>query len=471
MKPEHYQHGLANDLHRPRYHFLPPGNWMNDPNGLIQWKDEYHLFYQYNPNGAFHGSIHWGHAVSRDLIHWEHLPIGLAPTPGGPDEEGCWSGCAVNADGIPTLIYTAIHPQTVCLATGSDDLVTWQKHRQNPVLDGPPGEISDQTEGDFRDPFVWRSGEHWLMVIGTKIEGQGGMILLYESNDLINWNYLHPLVKGDVKATDPFWTGTMWECPNLIDFGAKQVLIISAQATSAELMYAFYYMGEFRQDRFQVERQEILVPTQYFYAPQIMKLNDGRIILWGWVREGRSDQACIEAGWSGMLSLPLECCLSENGKLGLAPAAELRNLRKNHHQIKNLELNRQMTSIKAQAFEILAQFEFEPGAVFGLKLGCTPDGGEIRITFHDQIVFIDSEWLSLSGDLNRDVTRMPVEVDTLVNLRVFLDHSIIELFVNDESYLVSRIYPASCDNLKLTAFGEGQVNLVSIDVWEMESIW
>jgi beta-fructofuranosidase len=471
MKTEPSQRGLTNDPHRPQYHFLPPANWMNDPNGLIQWKDEYHLFYQYNPNGAYHGSIHWGHAVSRDLIHWEHLPIGLAPTPGGPDEEGCWSGCAVNDDGIPTLIYTAIHPQTVCLARGSDDLVAWRKYDQNPVLDGPPGEIREQTGGHFRDPFVWRNGARWLMVMGTKIEEQGGMILLYESNDLVNWNYLHPLVKGALKESDPFWTGTMWECPNLIDFGDKQVLIISAQATSNELMYAFYYMGEFRQERFQIERQEILVPTQYFYAPQIMRLDDGRVILWGWVREGRSDQACIEAGWSGMLSLPLECSLSERGKVELAPLAELRNLRQKHYQVVDLELNRQLISIEGQALEVLAQFEIGPGVVFGLTLNCSPGGEETRIVFQDQTVLIDTERSSSSEDVNRDLTKMPVELGTRVNLRIFLDHSIIEIFVNDESYLVSRIYPSSCDSLKLAAFGEGQVNLVFMDIWKMESIW
>src|SRR5215475_5990469 len=86
----------ANDPHRPRYHFLPPANWLNDPNGLIQWNGEYHMFYQYNPNGPFHGTIHWGHAVRTDLVHWRHLPVALAPEPGTADEDGCWSGVAVD---------------------------------------------------------------------------------------------------------------------------------------------------------------------------------------------------------------------------------------------------------------------------------------------------------------------------------------------------------------------------------------
>src|SRR5256714_6511328 len=108
---------LADDPHRPRYHFLPPASWMNDPNGLIQWKGQYHLFYQYNPYGPVHEQVHWGHAVSSDLLHWTDLPIALTPTPGRADAEGCWTGCAIDNNGTPTLLYSAVHPQVVCLAS------------------------------------------------------------------------------------------------------------------------------------------------------------------------------------------------------------------------------------------------------------------------------------------------------------------------------------------------------------------
>src|SRR6476660_8485749 len=135
---------LAADPHRPRYHFLPPSNWMNDPNGLIQWRGRYHLFYQYNPNGAFHGTIHWGHAVSDDLVHWRDLPIALAPTPDGPDKDGVYSGCALDHNGVPTLMFTGVRPQVQCIAEAVDpndpDLVGWQKHPGNPAIpDSPPG--------------------------------------------------------------------------------------------------------------------------------------------------------------------------------------------------------------------------------------------------------------------------------------------------------------------------------------------
>src|SRR6266508_2033881 len=124
------------DKHRPQYHFLPPANWMNDPNGLIQWQGTYHLFYQYNPLSPLSGSKHWGHASSPDLVHWQHLPIALSPTPDGPDHSGAWSGCAVNWEGLPTLVYTGRDNQSehVCLASSRDGLLGWQKYRGNPVL-------------------------------------------------------------------------------------------------------------------------------------------------------------------------------------------------------------------------------------------------------------------------------------------------------------------------------------------------
>ena len=131
---------------------------MNDPNGLIQWKGQYHLFYQYNPYGPVPEQIHWGHAVSSDLVHWTDLPIALTPTPGRADANGCWSGCAIDNHGIPTLLYSGVHPQVVCLATSADDLLTWQYYPGNPVIEGPPAELQAGTDGYFRDPFVWKEG-------------------------------------------------------------------------------------------------------------------------------------------------------------------------------------------------------------------------------------------------------------------------------------------------------------------------
>lgn len=204
---------LRDDPHRPIYHFVAPANWLNDPNGLIHRRGRYHLFYQYNPHGPFHGTIHWGHAASDDLVHWADLPIALLPTPGGADADGCWSGCAVDDHGVPTLVYTGLRgrEQRTCLATGGDDLLRWEKYAGNPVIEPPPG--LDLV--GFRDHSVWREGDDWYQVIGAGLRDVGGTVLLFRSPDLRSWEYLRPILTGDLRRREPFSTGSMWECPDL----------------------------------------------------------------------------------------------------------------------------------------------------------------------------------------------------------------------------------------------------------------
>ena len=210
---------LAADPQRPRYHFLPPANWMNDPNGLLFWKGKYHIFYQHNPYAPKCDPNHWGHALSEDLVHWTHLPIALAPTPDGPDNVAAGTGCAVDNSGVPTIIYTGFPSQVQCIATSNDDMITWKKHDGNPVLDSPPKGL--EVVG-FRDPCVWKEKDDCYMLIGSGIKGIGGTCLLYRSKDLIDWEYLHPLCIGDGKST-----GDMWECPDFFPLGNKHVLLVS----------------------------------------------------------------------------------------------------------------------------------------------------------------------------------------------------------------------------------------------------
>ena len=126
---------------RPKTHYAPTSNWMNDPIGLIFWNDQYHMFYQCNPAGTSHANICWGHVVSNDLLHWSELPIALRPTPGSPDQDGCWSGCATVHNGQVHLIYTGVQGdrQRPCLARAMDDgLLTFEKLAENPIIAEPP---------------------------------------------------------------------------------------------------------------------------------------------------------------------------------------------------------------------------------------------------------------------------------------------------------------------------------------------
>ena len=159
------------DPHRPRFHFVSPAGWLNDPNGVSQWNGTYHLFYQYNPEGAFHHRILWGHATSTDLVNWADQPVALEPSE-GPDTDGCWSGVLVDDGGTPTLVYSGRHGERElpCVAVGSPDLLTWTKAPENPVIPAPPAGV-DVTA--YRDHCVWREGPLWRQIVGSGIRGRG----------------------------------------------------------------------------------------------------------------------------------------------------------------------------------------------------------------------------------------------------------------------------------------------------------
>ncbi len=233
---------LASDPLRPQYHLLPAKNWMNDPNGPIYWKGLYHMFFQYNPGAAVWGDMHWAHAVSPDMIHWRHLPLALAPSPGGADADGCFTGSAVDDHDTATIIYTGVKNsapeeatlrdgvhtfrEVQCLATSSDPkLRTWEKWKQ-PILQPP----NDPRLTGFRDPFLWREGSIWYLGVGAGFRKEGGCVLLYRSRDLHKWEYLHPLASGKWTGHDsvnPVDSGEMWECPDFFALGTKHVLLYS----------------------------------------------------------------------------------------------------------------------------------------------------------------------------------------------------------------------------------------------------
>ena len=234
---ENARRRLASDRFRPLYHFLPPANWMNDPNGLMTWKGTYHLFYQHNPEQAVWGKIHWGHARSNDLMHWTDLPLALAPTPGSHDRDGVWTGCGVDDNGTPTLVYTGRYgeKESVCLATSLDDLVTWEKHPDNPIISTAPEGLDLHA---FRDPFIWSEGNQRYLVIGGGEVEKGGVALLYRAKDMHHWEYVGPLL-----ASGSVDYGSAWECPNVFRFGEKHALIFSEMGQGRAVYFAGTFNG------------------------------------------------------------------------------------------------------------------------------------------------------------------------------------------------------------------------------------
>jgi beta-fructofuranosidase len=461
------------DHHRPTYHFLPPSNWMNDPNGLIQWRGRSHLFYQYNPNGAFHGTIHWGHAVSDDLVHWRDLPVALAPTPGGPDKDGVYSGCALDHDGTPTLMYTGVRPQVQCIAEAADpsdpDLIAWRKHPSNPVIAEPPAGL--EVEG-FRDPFVWREADGWYCVIGSGIVGEGGNVLLYRSTDLVHWEYLHELCRGEIAET-----GRMWECPNFFPLGDKHVLLISP----IPLQKVLYLVGEYRDHHFTPERTGIVDDGGCYYAPQVTLDEHGRRLMWGWLRENREVETQKAVGWSGVMSVPTELSLTADGRLALRPVPELERLRGAHRAWTDVELTdggpNPLAGLSGGQLELGLTVEPADADEVWLSVLRSPDGAEVtRIVYESASgqLWVDRERASLDPEPSRERRGAAVQLaaDGTLGLRVFVDGSVVEVFAADGTCLTSRVYPTRPDSLGIALGARGgRAPVRRVDAWDMRTIW
>ena len=457
------------DAHRPRYHYLPASNWMNDPNGVIHWQGQYHLFYQYNPYGANHANMHWGHAVSDDMVHWEDLPIAITPTPDSYDRGGIFSGCIVDHEGIPTAVYTGVNEdykiQVQCIATGSPDLLTWEKHPQNPVIEIVPPELK-QTK-DFRDPFVWQEEDGWYMVIGSRIQDIGGAILLYRSDNLVDWEYVHPLFVGESARN-----GVMFECPNFFKLGDKWVLLISSHLghTTGTVLY---FVGRYENQKFIPETEGVL-DSGYAYASLSHVDEQGRRILWSWIREGRTEATYVDAGWSGVQAMPRVLSLDEQNRLLTSPAPEIEKLRDIHHSFTAETLSENNLPISGLSLDIQASFKIADDPQYGLDICRSTDGQETVSIYYDtatETLRIERQYAEPTSEYDTTLQGLPhhLKADETLDLRIILDGSVIEVIANKRTSITSRFYPTQPDSQHLRVINPSAVT--TMDIWEMSSIW
>jgi beta-fructofuranosidase len=465
---------LASDPLRPQYHLLPAHNWMNDPNGPIFYHGRYHMFHQYNPQSAIWGNMNWAHATSPDMIHWQHDPIAISPTPGGPDQDGVFSGSAVLDNGRPTVIYTGVAPpdspldatlrdgrhtwrETQCLAVAQDeDLRIWKKLPQ-PVIATPPEGL--KVTG-FRDPALWREGDRWMLVLGSGTSAKGGMILLYSSPDLRHWTYLHPLVEGansSREADNPVDTGDMWECPDFFPLGDKHVLLISTMGKVR------WKVGTYANQRFTPEKEGV-VDWGSYYAAKTMLDRDGNRILWGWIPETRSETDLIIAGWAGVMSLPRGISLNSHNELQTEVSSAAKQLRSRHisiaHERNAAALHQKLAAIRIENLAAELDIHLNPTAdAFSLKLHS--ETGEpfatILCTNKPRQLRINEFTAPLSGPAGSPV-----------HLHMFLDGSVLEIFANQTASLTARLYQVPSGPLRLSI--EGAVELESIDLWRINPI-
>ena len=449
----------AEDCHlRPKYHFIAPANWMNDPNGPIYYKGEYHIFYQHNPYGAQWGNVHWGHAKSKDLVQWEHLPIALIPSV-DKGETHCFSGSCIVIDNTPTILYTSLGPNKPpatkaeqWIATSSDDMVSWQKYENNPVLTQKIHKKLDVR--DWRDPFVWKENNEWYAVLGGHlINPRRPVVLLYKSSDFYTWEFIGPLCIEDRKK------GKNWECPNFFPIKDKYILIVSPHNK------VIYAVGDYNNNSFTPNHWYALDHGRLFYATNEMKDPRNRIILWAWIR------ATGIKGWNGCLSLPRILSLSPDNKLKYAPLPELEKLRKKHYKFSNIVIsqnfNEILKKIRSKHLEIAIEFELLDAKSFGIQLF---NSDSKSINQAESIGYDQSNKILWSG---KDKVNFILENNSKkLNLHIFIDNSIIEVFANHRECITGQIISKRNLPFNIDLFTTGgKVKVNSLDIWEIKSIW
>jgi len=471
---------VAEDRYRLKYHFMAPAYWINDPNGLIYFNGEYHMFYQYNPYAPRWGSMHWGHAISKDLVHWEHLPIALAPSENYDSDKrgGCFSGSAVDDRGMLTIIYTGAVTkggkliQSQCLATSKDGIV-FEKYEGNPVIPEPPEEGSV----DFRDPRVWEHDGKWYAVIGSCKSGKG-KALLYYSDNLRKWDYAGVLTESDGSM------GSMWECPDFFPIGNKYVLIFAPMGMIGRK--TFYVVGDmdYKKAKFKWETSGEVDYGFDYYIAQSFSDGKGRRIIIGWINAWNCKPWWKGFGftaaknWCGAMSIPRSVELDDGNRLIFKPVEELRVLRDAHFRLENAEIIPGVRVLPEEAgdkcLEIIAEFELKgcKAKEFGLSLWCSDDISEETVVSYNvkagELRFSKRRTGSGSEDIKTSRFR-PGRGKTLT-LHIFVDIYFVEIFADEGRIcMTNNIYSKIRDIDLFTQ--DGKARLVSLDIWKLKSIW
>ncbi len=429
------------------------------------------MFLQHNPDAAVWGNMHWAHAISSDLIHWEHMPLALSPTPGFYDAYGCWTGSMLPGGGdTASILYTGVTKSSVeletirgkglreiqCLATSTDpDLRTWKK-LEKPVLDGPPPGLKVR---GFRDPCPWKEGNTWYLGMGSGFHEVGGAVLLYSSPDGRNWTYLHPLAQGN----NPADTGEMWECPDFFPLKDKHVLLYSTKHK------VHWEVGTFdrRELVFHSETRGVLDHGSY-YAAKSMVDATGRRILWGWVEETRPPAECEVAGWAGVMALPRVATLGTDNELRMEALPELQSLR---NDVQTWEKARNSETVDAA----LARMPIRDRAA---EIVCTFKAGKSDCGLELRAGGQAAPLLAVKYEGTKDKPSVSIEDKTLPlspngdgvsTLNLWMDGSVIETFFDNREAMTLRCYAPSSGNLQLAWTGDTNA-LTSVSVSDVKVI-
>ena len=493
---------------KPRFHVTPPIGWMNDPNGFSVYDGKVHLFYQYHPYSTEWGPMHWGHQVSEDMIKWNQLPVALAPDT-DYDAEGCFSGTAIDDNGLHVLFYTSVmenHDEKGVLQNQSiavGDGIEYRKINDNPVVTGDmlPDGLSRE---DFRDPKVWLEDGTYYMVAGTVDGDKKGQVVLFASQDLVNWIFESVLARNDKDY------GGVWECPDFFTLDGEKVLFVSPIEMKAK-GYEFhngnnsiYFVGRFDDEKKKFEGGEpfsIDYGTD-FYAPQTTLLPDGRRIMIAWMQSWHNLWIPRGQKWQGMMTIPREISL-KNGLLIQKPVGEIEKYHANRVIYSGEVVSGQCSfeGISGRSTDLTLVITGNKYSRFTVNLA-KGSGYYTRFTYDREknIIELDRTFAGFERDVvcirkayvkaaeclenvqgksdgqqkidGQQKSDEQQKIDgqqgaqDSIKLRFILDSNSIELFVNDGTMTMSTaIYtPIEADGIDLLCEGQAMVDVEKYDI-------
>jgi len=455
---------VFNEKYRPQFHFSPEKNWMNDPNGLVFYKGEYHLFYQHNPFGNEWGYMHWGLAISTDLVHWEHLPIALYPDNESKDKEICtaFSGCGFidqnNVTGLQKgdektiLLFYTSQKCGQRLAYSNDKGRTWNKYEKNPII------AFDPTD-DARDPKVFwhESSKQYVMVLYRKPnnnEKQKG-VSFYTSKNLLDWE-----LKNHLPG--------FYECPDLVELPInrrpddKKWVLFDGDGS--------YLIGSFDGQKFAPETAKIQGDFgKNYYATQTWSNipgNDERTVQIAWMRNGEFP----DMPFNGQMTFPCELSLkkfTEGIRLIRKPIKEIELLhsKSDFWENKNLipGMNKNLIKgVKGDCLHIIGNFKLKTADTFGFIVRMDKDNNGTEIIYTTK-----TKTLSCMGN-----TTVIEPIDGTIKLELLLDRSSIEIFANDGKVVMSSSFVPgeNSDGIYLFNTG-GEIMVEKLEIFPIKSIW
>lgn len=447
---------------RETYHFAPWKNWMNDPNGLCWFQGYYHMFYQCNPHGQEWSNMYWGHAVSKDLVHWTHLPIVLAPQEeilANPQavKGGAFSGCAV-ADEDEVVFYLTRHqgPLQDCADTveqqfmmRSKDMIHFTQERC--VIESQP----DGASFDFRDPKVLQVGTSWYMVLGSSMRGQGAM-LLYESKDKEHWEYLHPLLVEEKNTIRCF------ECPDLMELEGRYLAIgafMEHHDSCGRYQMSRYYIGSWQDRKLKITGEGWFDFGSNCYAMQSFE-HRGRRISIGWISDFYGEHVKYAGGACGSMTIPRQLHIRDN-RLYMTPVEEIASL-KGEILYQGGGANITVPKIAGNAYRVQAAFAED--TFFTMLLG-QDDDRSISLVHDAEGLRIVTKGVKSEGIAFR------ADVEEVKDLEIYMDRRVVEVYVNGGEAVGTKLFYSTSAEGCFELCAEREENIAQVELALMNSIW